>query len=293
MRKEKDYLIIEKDEEIKGPNLHQRLSVYTQILSKENNIYIIIDDKQIPLKKAKSFFKICELSELYPEENIYFNFDDIGSVLSSQSKKLRIKSSRKKSGSENSEDENKKDESLTKIVDELKPSIKEELEKEGSLIASHHNIFNVTWKNLYLLLFILTLIITVGFLLIILPILNGKKFEIYQIPTIPLILLNFIVSLSGYSKTKLRNKKVNFKRENYLFVVIILNEILCLGLSFFPLFGKPKELFIFSSLLIEILILATMMLLAFILIGFNIQMVDFYKKYDEKLNSGTLLVDMK
>ena len=310
---ESEYSITENVEEIKGPNLLSRLSLYSEILSKENNIFVLFkNNSQIPLKQAKSFIKICSLNELYPEENIYFNFYETEIDTSDtprEEKKLRSKPVKKKEekpkkenddktklnskeSNEKNVDEKEEDDSLVIIVDKLKPSIVEELAKEGSLIASSYSFFKTTWKNLYYLLLIFPVIIIIGLILPILPMLGGKEFDFYQIPTFPLILLSYITGVCGCSKTKLRNKKVNFTRENSLLVLMILNIIICSLSSFFPILGKPKELFYYSSLIIELVILQVVMLLCIILTVFNAQMFNFYKTYNDKINSGILLVDM-
>lgn len=292
---EDEYIVKEKNEEIKGENMLQRLSMYTQILSKENNISISFKNKsKIQLKEAKSFIKICSLNELYPEENIYFNYYLPGSQPETPKKNpsshpLRSKPPKKKLEDkkllkEGEEESN----SLTIITSEIKESIQEDLKNEGSLIAKNPTIFKVIWISLYFLLFILPFIVLIGLCL---PMTNeDKELDYYHIPRFLLMILNFYTSVCGCEKIGTNKKEVNFKKENILLISIILCGILGLVISFID---NDVFLYLFSSLTTEILILGLIIFVSILLFALNSNMIDFYKKYQEKIKSGTLLVDIK
>ena len=143
----------------------RELSKFTKILSKGNNLYVIIKKKlhQIKLSSPKSLFKISLLLDTLPEETLSFTFykeeknepkDIILNNININDKKIKKKQKPKKY-----ED--------IYIINNIESRLAEEIYKngKGNIIGYNYYLFKLIWKYIYLLGLIISLISFVAFII--------------------------------------------------------------------------------------------------------------------------------
>ena len=272
----------------------RELSKYTKILSKENNIFVTIKKKlqQIKLLSSKSLFKISILLDTLPEENVSFTFyteekneenkDNI-IINNFDSNKKDIKKKNNK---------NKKD--GVYIIQNIKNYVVEDLYKtgKGKIISHNPNLFLLIWKYLYLINIILSSISFISFCAYALIAISGKEYYLFFSNVITVFSLCFCIfaSNSGYKKIK-GKRKVNFRRENIIFICFIHLNVFCGIFWIFAFTKKEGDLEFYVLIIIEI-VLGLIDVICAILIWLNIKMVEFYKEYEKLNEEGTLLVEV-
>ena len=272
----------------------RELSKYTKILSKENNLFVTIKKKlqQIKLLSSKSLFKISILLDTLPEENVSFSFyteekneenkdNIIINNMDSYKKDYKKKNKNKKDG--------------VYIIQNIKNYVVEDLNKtgKGKIISHNPNLFLLIWKYLYLVNIILSSISLITFCAYALIAISGKNYYLLfsNIITIFSLCLSIFTSNSVYKKIK-GKRKVNFRRENIIFVCFIHLIVFC-GIFWIFAFTTKKEgdLEFYVIIIIEI-VLGLIDVFCAILIWLNIKMVEFYKEYAKLNEEGTPLVEV-
>ena len=272
----------------------RELSKYTKILSKENNLFVTIKKKlqQIKLLSSKSLFKISLLLDTLPEENVSFTFyteekneenkDNI-IINNIDSNKKDIKKKNNK---------NKKDRIY--IIENIKNYVVEDMYKtgKGKIISHDPNLFLLIWKYLYLINIILSTISFMSFCAYALITISGKNYYLLfsDVMTIFSLCLCIFASNSGYKKIK-GKRKVNFRRENIIFICFIHLDIFCGIFWIFAFTKKEGDLEFYVLIIIEI-VLGLVDVICAILIWLNIEMVEFYKEYEKLNEEGTPLVEV-
>ena len=271
----------------------RELSKYTKILSKENNLFVTIKKKlqQIKLLSSKSLFKISILLDTLPEENVSFSFyteekneenkdNIIINNMDSYKKDYKKKNKNKKDG--------------VYIIQNIKNYVVEDLNKtgKGKIISHNPNLFLLIWKYLYLVNIILSSISLITFCAYALIAISGKNYYLLfsNIITIFSLCLSIFTSNSVYKKIK-GKRKVNFRRENIIFVCFIHLNIFCGIFWIFAFTKKEGDLEFYVLIIIEI-VLGLVDVICAILIWLNIKMVEFYKEYAKLNEEGTPLVEV-
>ena len=273
----------------------RELTKYTKILSKENNLFVTIKKKlqQIKLLSSKSLFKISLLLDTLPEENVSFTFyieekneenkdNIIINNIGSNKKDIKKKNNK-----------NKKD--GVYIIQNIKNYVVDDIYKtgKGKLISHNPNLFLLIWKYLYLINIILSTISFMSFCANALIAISGKEYYLLfsNIITIFILCLCIFASNSGYKKIK-GKRKVNFRRENIIFICFIHLIVFC-GIFWIFAFTTKKEgnLEFYVIIIIEI-VLGLVDVICAILIWLNIKMVEFYKEYAKLNGQGTPLVEV-
>ena len=272
----------------------RELSKYTKILSKENNLFVTIKKKlqQIKLLSSKSLFKISILLDTLPEENVSFTFyteekneenkDNI-IINNLDSNKNDIKKKKKK---------NKKD--GVYIIQNIKNYVVDDMYKtgKGKIISHNPNLFLLIWKYLYLINIILSAISFISFCAYALIAISGKNYYLLfsDVITIFSLCLCIFASNSGYKKIK-GKRKVNFRRENIIFICFIHLNVFRGIFWIFAFTKKEGDLEFYVLIIIEI-VLGLVDVICAILIWLNIKMVEFYKEYAKLNEEGTPLVEV-
>ena len=272
----------------------RELSKYTKILSKENNLFVTIKKKlqQIKLLSSKSLFKISILLDTLPEENVSFTFyteekneenkDNI-IINNIDSNKKDIKKKNNK---------NKKD--GVYIIQNIKNYVVDDMYKtgKGKLISHNPNLFLLIWKYLYLINIIFSFISLISFCAYALIAISGKNYYLLfsDVITVFSLCLCIFASNSGYKKIK-EKKKVNFRRENIIFICLIHLNVFCGIFWIFAFTKKEIDLEFYVLIIIEI-VLGLVDVICAILIWLNIKMVEFYKEYAKLNEEGTPLVEV-
>lgn len=293
----------------------QKLSVYTKILEKEGNIFIRFKNKRlINLLSNLSYYRICSLGEIYPEENVLFTLYSIISDDSDtgnednkkgidklkerlldnnnnkkKNTKLRSRKPKEKKKIRNKEkefDNNEKDSVI--LLDEVKSSVQLELNKEGSSIGNNYELYKVTWKNLYKWLLIFPLIILLGLFYFIYK--DEFRFSFAELISFILIVITCITSKSGNSKM-LSKKRVNFKKENVLLCLIIIFSLYIIACTNTNKLENIAYMFLSKYKAFVHIIFISLIVLSLVLLCLNKQMIDFHKRYSKILESGALLTD--
>ena len=273
----------------------RELSKYTKILSKENNIFVVIKKKllQIKLSSSKSLFKISLLLDTLPEENVSFTYyteekneqNDINNNVIINNKIDMDKSKNKK---------NKKKNGDIYIINNIKNNYAKEIHKKGkvNIIGYNYNLFKLLWKYLYILNLIISIISFIYFSAYSLCALINKKYFLLfsNIITILSLCLNIFASNSGYKKI-IAKKKMNLRMENIIFICFIHLNIFCEIFWIYIFNKKENEIDLNMLLMIEI-ILGLIDIICALLIWLNIKIVEFLKEYWKLNDEGIPLVEI-
>jgi hypothetical protein len=323
MKEKDDYEYIEANEIIED-DLLQKLTDYNQILEKDQNLFIRIQNNRhhINLLSNLYYYRICTLGQIVPEENVIFTLYNLYSDESESEKesnkqgidklkerlsenenmknKLRNNKSIKKMKDEakkiisntKSKEKEEKNEIVEKeekdsviILDEIKPSL---LQKEDECFRNHFECFVSVWKNLYKWLLLFPLFILSGLLMYLYK--DKYDFTFTEIICFIFIFVVSYTSMSGNEKM-LSTTKVNFKVENALLGLTILFSIWMLicpnaKIEFeISAYKFLRQYFYFILILFSFLII-----FCGFLIYLNIKMVNFYMRYSKNI-SNSMLID--
>jgi len=302
-----DFELKEANEVIEGDSLN-KLKIYSQLLEKEQNIFIIFrrNRHRINLLNNISYYRICSLSQIIPEENVLFTLYAVysdGSENEEENKKKGIDKlkERLKENDENINSENlnknvlksrkkksknskeKEDKDSVILLDEIKPSF---LQKEGNAIGNNYELYKFIWKNLYKWLLIFPLAIIFGLFYFMYK--YNFNFSFAEIICFILVFVISSISMSGNEKM-LSKKKVNFKKENYLLYLIIILSLYILACATTNKIEKVPYIFLSRYYALVVFIFASLIILSGSLVYLNIKMVDFYRRYSKSLESRVLL----
>jgi len=305
-------------------NDSKRFELYSNILDKDNNISIHFrrPRRLIKLSSNVSLFRICSLCQTVPEENVLYslyadvndeeseeedenqnpnkkgidklkerlhegNFDN--TALMRRSTKLMERRSKKNLDTLKSKDKENEGEDgdSVLIVDDIKSSINNDLNLEGYTIGNNHEFYKGTWRNLYKFLLVFALIILLGLAYFIFK--ESYDYSIAEFICFGLVIITCITSISGNAKM-LSRKKVNFKLENILLVLIILLGVYILGCTYTNKFGMVANQFLSQFYAFVYFIFILLIAFCFLLIFLNFKMVEFYRAYSKKIK-GTSLID--
>ena len=235
----------------------RELTKYTKILSKGNNLFIIIKKNLhlIKLSNPKSLFKISLLLDTLPEENVSFTFY-----------------TEEKSDIKKNKNAIKKNKDVF-IIENVENNLAETIYKngKGNIIGYNYYFFYNLWKYIYLFSLIISIISLISLLVYSIYNLMDKKYYIFFgcIATSLTLCLNIIASYSGY-------KKIN---------------VLC-AIYWIYIYNKEKDgIKIYVILIIEI-ILGLLNIICIILIYLNHKMMEFYQEYSDLYDEGIPLVDV-
>ena len=305
-------------------NDSKRFELYSNILDKDNNISIHFrrPRRLIKLSSNVSLFRICSLSQTVPEENVLYSlyadvnveeseeedenqnpnkkgidklkerlhegsFDNTNLMRrSTKLKERRSKKNLETLKNKNKENEGEDDDSVL-IVDDIKSSINNDLNLEGYTIGNNHEFYKGTWRNLYKFLLLFALVILLGLAYFIFK--ESYDYSIAEFMCFGLVIIICITSMSGNAKM-LSRKKVNFKLENILLVLIILIGVYILGCTYTNKFGMVANQFLSQYYAFVYFIFILLIVFCFLLIFLNIKMVEFYRVYSKKI-IGISLID--
>ena len=273
----------------------RELSKYSKILSKDNNLFVIIKKAyhQIKLSSSKSLFKISLLLDTLPEETVSFTFyteekadENIktnDNIIINNINKDNKKAIKRKKVTES-----------FYILDKIENNKAEEIynKGKGNIIGYNYNLFMLIWKYLYLINLIISLISIISFSVYSLNSLLRKEYFILfsNIITAFSLCLSIFASNSGYKKIKSK-KKVNFRLENIILICFLHTNAFC-GIFWIYIFHKNEtEDQLYVILAIEI-ILGFIEIICSILIWLNIQMMEFYRAYYDLKDEGIPLVEV-
>ena len=272
----------------------RELSKYTKILSKENNLFVTIKKKlqQIKLISSKSLFKISLLLDTLPEENVSFTFYTEEKNEENNINNGNIIIDNIDNNKKNIKKQNKKDGIY--IIQNIKNSAIEDIYKKGkgNIIGYNPNLFQLIWKYLYLVNIIISSISFISFCAYSLISLSRKKYYLLfsYVITIFSLCLCFFASNSGYKKIK-GKKKVNFRRENIMFVCFLHLDVFCGIFWIFAFTKKEIELELYELIKVES-VLGLIDIISAVLIWLNIKMIEFYKEYTKLNEEGIPLVEI-
>ena len=272
----------------------RELSKYTKILSKENNLFVTIKKKlqQIKLLSSKSLFKISILLDTLPEENVSFTFYTEEKNEENKDNIIINEMGSNKKDIKKKNNKNKKDDIY--IIQNIKNYVVDDMYKtgKGKIISHNPNLFLLIWKYLYLINIILSAISLISFCAYALIAISGKEYYLLfnNITTIFSLCLSIFASNSGYKKIK-GKRKVNFRRENIIFICFIHLNVFC-GIFWIFAFTKKGIYLEFYVIIIIEIVLGLIDVICAILIWLNIKMVEFYKEYAKLNEEGTPLVEV-
>lgn len=302
-----DFELKEANEVIEGDSLN-KLKIYSQLLEKEQNIFIIFrrNRHRVNLLNNISYYRICSLSQIIPEENVLFTLYAVYSDGSENEEENKKKGIDKLKERLNENDENINSENLNKnilrsrkkkpkdskekedkdsviLLDEIKPSF---LKKEGNAIGNNYELYKFIWKNLYKWLLIFPLAIIFGLFYFMYK--YNFNFSFAEIICFILVFVISSISMSGNEKM-LSKKKVNFKKENYLLYLIIISSLYILLCANTNKIEKAPYIFLSRYYALVVIIFVSLIILSGFLICLNKKMVDFYRRYSKSLQSEVLL----
>ena len=287
----------------------QKLAAYSNILDKDGNLFIRTKrgNNLINLISNLSYYRICSLGGMYPEENVLFTLYSIRSGSESENEdnkkgidklkerliddnqkkdnKLRSKKP-KKENIENKKDKENEDSVI--LLDEVKSSVQMELNKEGNTIGNNFELYKTTWRNLYKWLLIFPLIILFGLFYFIY--IDSYDFTLAELISLILVIIIGITSMSGNAKM-LSKKRVNFRKENLLLCLIIALSIYIIICTNTNKFEKTAYKFLSQYKAFVHILFISLILLCLVLIYLNKKMISFHKKYSKIVESGALLSD--
>ena len=162
----------EVEEISKDSNNIEKISIYDELLLKENNLFIKFPSekkskksKTIPFQSSSSYLKICKLAKLRPEENINFTFYELITKKDLQEKLhgnphygIKIK--------RNILDDYKQS-ILTEIINNNKDDLLLGKINVIELIAKNPKFYEKIWKSFYFLLLFFASVILITLLYVI------------------------------------------------------------------------------------------------------------------------------
>ena len=301
----------------------KRFELYSNILDKDNNISIHFrrPRRLIKLSSNVSLFRICSLCQTVPEENVLYSlYADVNAEESDeedenqdQNKKgidklkerlhegsfdntslmrrsTKLKQRRSKKNLDNlkaKDKENEEEGDSVLIIDDIKSSINNDLNLEGYTIGNNHEFYKGAWRNLYKFLLVFAFVILLGLAYFIFK--ESYDYSMAEFISFGLIIIICITSMRGNAKM-LSRKKVNFKLENILLVLIILVGVYILGCTYTNKFGMVANQFLSQYYAFVYFVFILLIAFCFLLIFLNIKMVEFYRAYSKKIN-GISLID--
>ena len=301
----------------------KRFELYSNILDKDNNISIHFrrPRRLIKLSSNVSLFRICSLCQTVPEENVLYSlYADVNAEESDeedenqdQNKKgidklkerlhegsfdntslmrrsTKLKQRRSKKNLDNlkaKDKENEEEGDSVLIIDDIKSSINNDLNLEGYTIGNNHEFYKGAWRNLYKFLLVFAFVILLGLAYFIFK--ESYDYSMAEFISFGLIIIICITSMRGNAKM-LSRKKVNFKLENILLVLIILVGVYILSCTYTNKFGMVANQFLSQYYAFVYFVFILLIAFCFLLIFLNIKMVEFYRAYSKKIN-GTSLID--
>ena len=322
MKEKDDYEYIEANEIIED-DLLEKLTNYNQILEKDQNLFIRIQNNRhhISLLSNLSYYRICTLGQIVPEENVIFTLynlysDESESENESNKKgidklkerlsenenmknKLRnnkslkkmkdeakkLKNTKSKEKEEKNEKVEKEEKDSVIILDEIKPSL---LQKEDETFRNHFKFRLSLWKNLYKWLLLFPLAILSGLLMYLYK--DKYDFTFTEIICFIFIFVVSYTSMSGNEKMS-STRKVNFKIENALLGLTILFSCWMLICAYAKIeIEIPAYKFLRQYYYFILILFILLLLFCSILIILNIQMVNFYMRYSKNI-SNSMLID--
>ena len=266
----------------------RELTKYSKILSKGNNLFIIIKKNLHLLKfnNAKSLFKISMLLDSLPEENVSFTFYTEEKI-ENKNNKNEIK--QKKNSYKTNTDVNN-----IYIIDNIDNNLAEGIYKngKGNFIGYNYKLFKCIWKYIYIISLIISIISLILFSIYSIFALIRKKYYILlgSIATLFNLSLIIFACYSGYKKLN-GKKKVSFRNENIVLIIFIHLDLLC-TIFWIYIYNKKKEGFELYVLLIIEIILIMLDISSIILLYLNIKMMEFCKEYSDLYDEGIPLVDV-
>ena len=304
-------------------NDSKRFELYSNILDNDNNISIHFRKPRrlIKLSSNVSLFRICSLCQTVPEENVLYSlYADViddeseeevenqdqnkkgidklkerlhegsfdNTALMRRSTKLKERRSKKNLETLNAKDKENEGEDgdSVLIVDDIKSSINNDLNLEGYTFGNNHEFYKGTWRNLYKFLLLFALIILLGLSYFIFK--GSYDYSIAEFICFGLVIITCITSMSGNTKMFSR-KKVNFKLENILLVLIVLLGVYIMGCTYTNKFGMVANQFLSQYYAFVYIIFILLIFFCFLLIFLNIKMVEFYRVYSKKINGISLI----
>jgi len=275
----------------------QKISIYDELLLKENNLFIKFPSekksknkkpKTIPFKSSSSYLKICKLAKLRPEENINFTLYELITKKDLKEKLhgnphygIKIKRSIL---------DDYKQSILTEIINNNKDDLLLGKVNVIELISKNPKFYEKIWKSFYFLLLFFASVILITLLYVI--------FTYHYILVLPEIAnyvqIGVLIILFYKANEKFKKKYFyDFDEENKF----ILISIGISAYSFFSCFlsilsgsgyefmnNNSFKIFLFSFLLI---------LTDCVLFTLNEKMTGFYDRYSYYEKEGSLLDDIE
>ena len=287
----------EVEEIYKDSNNIQKISIYDELLLKENNLYIkfpsdkkqkIKKSKSIPFKSSSSYLKICKLAKLRPEENIIFTLYELITKKDLKEKLhgnphygIKIK--------RNIQDDYKQS-ILTEIINNNKDDLLLGKINVIELISKNPKIYEKIWKSFYFLLLFFAAIILISLFYVILV-----YHFILVLPQIANYVQIFVLINVFYKANEKFKKKFfyDFDEENKFILIsigICAYSIFSCFLSIFS--GSLYELMNNNSFKI-FLVCFLLILTNCVLFVLNEKMTNFYDRYSYYEKEGSLLDDIE
>ena len=174
------------------------------------------------------------------------------------------------------------------LLEEVKSSVQNILNKEGNTVGTNYELYKMTWKNFYRWLLLFPLNILFGLIYFIYK--DNYGFTFADFCCFLIICLICIVSINGNEKM-LSKKKVNFISENSLLFLISFLSLYILICANTNKIEFIAYCFLNGHYFLVHVIFFTLIVFCFVLIYLNKKMVRFYHRYSQIIGSGVLLSD--
>ena len=318
---------IETIKEAQNRQLLNKLIKYSAIPQKTKNTFIIFKKNKVHIKllNNKSLSKISSLMNTPREKNIYFksrnDLSDTDSDTESKNglsgmAKLKERLNKKSHDNNNNNSINnrrnkekkyinnninnnnnnnkyhinikKEDKNSVILLEEVKSSVQNILNKEGNTVGTNYELYKMTWKNFYRWLLLFPLNILFGLIYFIYK--DNYGFTFAEFCCFLIICLICLVSINGNEKM-LSKKKVNFISENSLLFLISFLSLYILICANTNKIEFIAYCFLNGHYFLVHIIFFTLIVFCFVLIYLNKKMVGFYHRYSQIIGSGVLLSD--
>ena len=294
---------IETMNEAQNRQLLNKLIKYSAIPQKTKNTFIIFKKSKVHIKllNNKSLSKISSLMNTPREKNIYFksrnDLSDTDSDTESKNglsgmAKLKERLNKKSHDNNNNNKYHinikKEDKNSVILLEEVKSSVQNILNKEGNTVGTNYELYKMTWKNFYRWLLLFPLNILFGLIYFIYK--DNYGFTFAEFCCFLIICLICIVSINGNEKM-LSKKKVNFISENSLLFLISFLSLYILICANTNKIEFIAYCFLNGHYFLVHIIFFTLIVFCFVLIYLNKKMVGFYHRYSQIIGSGVLLSD--